>query len=250
MSTSTRFPSPALVVAVVALITALGGSAYAVSKSSVASKHVKNGSLKGVDVRDDSLTGADVNESTLALPGPGAAPRAPGATGSGPPSGPAGGALAGSYPNPLLAANSVGSAAVAPNALVADDLATASVGSLEIGSGAVTGAEVDTDAIDSDEIDDGSLTGADVGRDAGTVNYDPPSIAGGSCFAQTIGVGTSVDLRSDAILVTVGVDWPDDLSLTPGNSGGIGQFVVNICNNNASTVNGPATTLRWLAIDV
>lgn len=97
-----RLPSPAMLVALLALFVALGAGAYAASKApknSVTSKSIKNGqvsskdlkdgsvsgtdvadgSLNGADVADDSLTGADIandsltgseiNEASLDVPG-------------------------------------------------------------------------------------------------------------------------------------------------------------------------------------
>lgn len=82
-------PTPAFVLAIVALMVALGGSAVAAGlvPNSVKSKHIANGqvkkqdlgansvrgekvldgSLTGTDVQDDSLTGADIQEGTLGL---------------------------------------------------------------------------------------------------------------------------------------------------------------------------------------
>ena len=53
-----RRPSPSMVVALVALFVALGGSSYAAL--TVTGKNVKNSSLTGKDVRNNSLTGKDV----------------------------------------------------------------------------------------------------------------------------------------------------------------------------------------------
>ena len=76
-------PQPAMVVAVIALIAAIGGSAYAASKidtedianNAVTARQVENDSLKGkdfkeggltgTDVRDDKITGKQVNEDKL-----------------------------------------------------------------------------------------------------------------------------------------------------------------------------------------
>jgi hypothetical protein len=111
--------------ALLALFVALGGTSVAASnallpKNSVGTKQlrknavtavkIKNanvtgvklsrGAVTGTKVRDNSLTGADVLESSL-----GTVPSADHATsaGSATPSGPAGGALGGNFPNPSLA---------------------------------------------------------------------------------------------------------------------------------------------------
>ncbi|MEA2454781.1 MAG: hypothetical protein QOI45_1043 [Thermoleophilaceae bacterium] len=65
-------PSPAMVVAVTALVMSLGGSAYAlvitgksIKNGTVTTKDIRNKSLSGVDVRTDGLGGAAIKESTL-----------------------------------------------------------------------------------------------------------------------------------------------------------------------------------------
>ena len=78
-----RVPSPAMVVALLALFVALAGSGTAavlvtsadirdgtirgvdVRNGGLRGLDVANGSLRGVDVRNNSLTGADVNEASL-----------------------------------------------------------------------------------------------------------------------------------------------------------------------------------------
>jgi len=57
---------PATIVAVLALVVACTGSAWAGSK--ITGKKVKDSSLTSKDIKDNSLTGADVNEGTLDLP--------------------------------------------------------------------------------------------------------------------------------------------------------------------------------------
>ena len=52
-------PSPAMVVAVVALVMSLGGSAYALV---ITGKSIKNGTVTSKDIRNHSLTGSDVRK--------------------------------------------------------------------------------------------------------------------------------------------------------------------------------------------
>jgi hypothetical protein len=65
-----------LVISVIALIVALGGTAYALGKGSVGSRAVADNALRsadlrdgkavdGADVADDSLTGADIDETSI-----------------------------------------------------------------------------------------------------------------------------------------------------------------------------------------
>ena len=71
-------PSPALVVAVIALIVALGGTGYAaitlpsnsvgkkqLKKGSVWSSKIRRNAVTGLKVKPDTLTGGDIKESTL-----------------------------------------------------------------------------------------------------------------------------------------------------------------------------------------
>lgn len=56
-------PSASMVVACVALIMAIGGSAYAASQ--ITSKNIENGTIKGKDVKADALKGKQIKESKL-----------------------------------------------------------------------------------------------------------------------------------------------------------------------------------------
>jgi hypothetical protein len=55
-------PSPAMVVAVTALVMSLGGSAYALV---ITGKQIRNGSITAKDVRNRSLTGTDIRRDRL-----------------------------------------------------------------------------------------------------------------------------------------------------------------------------------------
>lgn len=61
-------PSPALLVALLALVVATGGTAYAaveLRQNSVLSKHIKNGQVKTKDLANASVTGAKVKDGSL-----------------------------------------------------------------------------------------------------------------------------------------------------------------------------------------
>jgi hypothetical protein len=89
-------PSPALIVAIIALIISMGGTGYAaftLPNNSVGTKQLKNGSVTAAKVKRHSLTGAQIDLKKL-----GTVPTARTAS----PTGRAGGALAGEYPNPFI----------------------------------------------------------------------------------------------------------------------------------------------------
>ncbi len=66
-------PSPAVFIALLALVVALGGPSYAakmitgknIKNSSITGQDIKNGSLTGQDVKKSSITGQDVKKGSL-----------------------------------------------------------------------------------------------------------------------------------------------------------------------------------------
>jgi len=146
-------------IAMLALFVALGGTTYAatalpknsvgtkqlkknavtpvkIKKSAVTNPKIANNAVTSAKTKNDSLTGADVLESSL-----GAVPNA-NALGGVVASGylksgaAAGGGLAGTYPNPTLAANSVGASQVADGSLNARDAASVT-GSFVLNPGSI-----------------------------------------------------------------------------------------------------------------
>jgi hypothetical protein len=75
---SRHTPSPAMVVACLALMVALGGTSYAAIRlpaNSVGTKQLKKGAVTAVKVKSNTLAGKQINESTLGeVPSAGSAP--------------------------------------------------------------------------------------------------------------------------------------------------------------------------------
>lgn len=63
-------PSPALVIAMIALFVALSGTAVATTSVLITGKQVKNGSITGLDVKNKSLTAVDFKGALRGAPGP------------------------------------------------------------------------------------------------------------------------------------------------------------------------------------
>lgn len=60
-----RVPSPALVIACVALFAALGGTSYALAVGSIGSEEIRNGSIRNVDFKDGTLRGQEFKRDSL-----------------------------------------------------------------------------------------------------------------------------------------------------------------------------------------
>lgn len=60
-----RKPSPALVISIIALVAALGGTAVAAKVLITSSSQIKDRTVRGVDLRDGTITSRQISKSTL-----------------------------------------------------------------------------------------------------------------------------------------------------------------------------------------
>src|SRR3712207_2058599 len=65
MKRSLPRPSPAMVVAMVALFVSLGGVSYGVATGSIDSREIKNNSVRGKDIRNGTIKSRDVGNGSL-----------------------------------------------------------------------------------------------------------------------------------------------------------------------------------------
>lgn len=127
------------------------------------------------------------------------------------PQGPAGGSLAGTYPNPTLALNTVGSPQIIDGSVTAAELGTGAVTTVKIGDGQVTGvklgdgavvaAKLAPNSVDSSKIVDGSLSLTDLDTAAldalKTDIYDEGALkAADVAVLDFVGAGVIVDQPS------------------------------------------------------
>ena len=143
-----RLPSPAMGVALVALVVALGGTTYAAVR--IGTKQIKNNAITSVKIRNGQVKNVDLARNSVVTAKILA------------------GAVSGlqirdgSVGNSDLANDSVTGAKVRGGAVGNSDLANGAVTAAKIRAGNVGNTELATDAVTGVKIKDGSVAGADM----------------------------------------------------------------------------------------
>lgn len=213
-----RRPSPALLVAGLALFVALGGPAAA-QKMLVGTKQIKDGTILAKDLK------ASLIASLRATPN-------------------------GSISADKLATGSVTSAKIADGNVTPDDLAESAVTRSKLANGAISVDKLADRSINGRKVADGSLTAKDIGGFAGKVTINLTAREGTSCSAGTTRklkpLVPGPNLVSDAIIVTPGKGFPEGTTVT-ARPATTRKFHLSACGLNPPT--GP-TVFRFVTIDV
>jgi hypothetical protein len=136
-------PSPALVIACIALFAALTGSAIAagVGKNTVRSPQIVDGTIRTVDLRDNAVSTGKIAPNAVA----------------------AGKIAPDAVDTTEIAENGVESSDVATDSLVAGDLGPASVTSSEVADQSLTANDLGPDSVGSSELQAGSVRASELG---------------------------------------------------------------------------------------
>jgi hypothetical protein len=193
MSILRRRPTPAMVVALIALFVALGGPAQAkrviidgkvLKRNSVTSRAIKNGSVAKADLSKAAVKSLE---------------RTP--------------------------ANAVGSAQIVDGQVLSKDIGAGAVTSTALGSGSVTASKLAAESIGGGSVANGSLQTVDIGSFAGAVSVPSFTFTSSepcqAAEAAATPAGGQPNIADDVVVVSPPSGWPDTVVVTgkpaPGN---------------------------------
>jgi hypothetical protein len=225
-----RRPSPATVIAIVALFVAVGGPAQAarlidggdIRKGTVGSKQLKDRSVKPRDLTRDAV------RSLKATPDGsiGAAKLADNAVTTR-------ALAAGSVLTGTVGDNSLTAADLASNSVGTDEVEDNAVGQTEIRNNGVGASEIADQSIDGGEVIDGGLSTEDVARWTGSFSWAIPNLPAKQCHLAWVQV-SGAQIAGDFLVISPAAAWPRDLVYTANTTGLETEFKVQACNIHAS----------------
>ena len=221
-----RRPSPAMVVALIALFVALGGPAQA--KRVIDGASIRRGTITTKQIKNGSVAKADLSKAAV-------------------------------HSLTATPASSVGSAQLVDGQVLAPDLGAGSVGQAQLAPGAVTASKLAPDSIGGGSVANGSLQTVDIGSFTGSVNvdfgqFDNDQNRCQKAEAPAAPTGGSPNIADDVVVVSPPSGWSDFLIVTgkpaPGN-------VIRIvaCWSAPATAtppdfpNPPLTNFRYVTFD-
>ena len=198
--TRTFRPSPALVIACLALFAALTGSAFAagIAKNTVRSPQIVDGTIRTVDLRDNAVAAGKI------------APNAVDTT--------------------EIAENGVESSDVAPESLTSADLGPASVTSSEVADQSLTANDLGPNSVGSSELQAGSVRASELGPIIQVSNSTPIAAGANGSVSVECPAGTTV-ISGGAQPANFGVEMTSTL-----RSGNGWQYQAKNQNAAASTL--------------
>lgn len=257
-----RRPSPAMIVAIVALIASLGGNAIAATVIISSSSQIKNGVVSSADIRNNTISSTDVRNGTITpndlskslrtqlaaaganvgatgVSGQSGTPGATGSTGATGPAGPQGapGAIGPQGPAGPAGSDAQFNGAAAggdltgtfpnptltANAVATAELADGAVNSAKLLNGSVALIDLAGNSVDSSKVAADSLTGSDIGANAiGSSEITTGAVTGNEILDGTI---TDSDLSGSIGLPVITIQSSPTLDL----------FNTNLNNNECSS---------------
>jgi hypothetical protein len=193
-------PTPAMVIACIALLASLSGTAIALPGSSRLDKNdFPVGVVRSAAIRNGGIATADLKDGII-IP----SKLAVGSVYTG--------ALqTGAVTNPKVGTGAVTNSKLGSNAVTSAKIADNAVGASEITSNGVGGSEIASNAVQGDEIANGSVGNADLANNA----VSDGKIAGGAVTSDELG---GFNLRTDASPANIGNN-ASDVSAANCNAG-------------------------------
>lgn len=143
--------------------------------------------------------------------------------------------MAGTYPNPTIAAGAVGSTQLASGAVPHD------------GTGSDGSTKLSTNSVNYNEIGPNAVRGPTF-KASGSFTFDFPNVTSQNCGSTTINLGASNVDSNDVILVSATLG--NAVTVTAFNTSSAGFFQLQLCNESPFSLDPPSNTFNYVVIDI